>query len=51
MDFRSDKKIDEAEKHLEKAVELDPKDVRSWQYLGLFFFYFIFGESNRRSLP
>ncbi|VDK85456.1 unnamed protein product [Onchocerca ochengi] len=35
MDFRSDKKIDEARKHLEKAVELDPKDVRSWQYLGL----------------
>ncbi|CAG9529859.1 unnamed protein product [Cercopithifilaria johnstoni] len=35
MDFRSDKKIDEARKHLEKAVELDPKDVRSWQYLGI----------------
>ncbi|KAL4002533.1 Tetratricopeptide repeat family protein [Acanthocheilonema viteae] len=35
MDFRSDKKIDEARKHLEKAVELDPKDVRSWQYLGV----------------
>ncbi|VDN94228.1 unnamed protein product [Brugia pahangi] len=35
MDFRSDKKIDEAQKHLEKAVELDPKDVRSWQYLGI----------------
>uniref|UniRef100_A0A1I8EU67 TPR_REGION domain-containing protein n=1 Tax=Wuchereria bancrofti TaxID=6293 RepID=A0A1I8EU67_WUCBA len=38
MDFRSDKKIDEAQKHLEKAVELDPTDVRSWQYLGLFCF-------------
>uniref|UniRef100_A0A915PDU1 Uncharacterized protein n=1 Tax=Setaria digitata TaxID=48799 RepID=A0A915PDU1_9BILA len=35
MEFRSDKKTDEARKHLEKAVELDPKDVRSWQYLGI----------------
>ncbi|KAM3724077.1 Regulator of microtubule dynamics protein [Dirofilaria immitis] len=34
MDFRSNKKIDEAREHLEKAVKLDPKDVRSWQYLG-----------------
>lgn len=41
MDFRMEKKIDEARKHLEKAVELDPKDVRSWQYLGSFFLLYI----------
>ncbi|VDN06234.1 unnamed protein product [Thelazia callipaeda] len=36
-DFRSSKKLDEAKKHLERAIQLDPKDARSWEYLGLYF--------------
>lgn len=39
MDFRSDKKLEEARKHLQRAVELDPHDARSWQFLGLFSIY------------
>ncbi|VDN27502.1 unnamed protein product [Gongylonema pulchrum] len=39
-DFRSDKKLAEAREHLERAVQLDPNDARSWQYLGMYFLFF-----------
>lgn len=45
-EFRSDKKLSEARKHLEMAVELDPGDARSWQYLGMDFFFFLHFQVN-----